>query len=478
MKTRWLGLPGFLLVAAQLGAAPPASVPAAAVKAPEAGPPLERRLHVAAVEASSFLWDDFNKFQQNYHPLYLGDDDPKTAWVEGVKGHGEGEWVRLKFTPMEGATRLRFRIRNGYQKSEKLFAFNSRIKEATLKLLPSGVTQKLQLKDAQGYQEFTLEQPAGELQAVELRVDATYPGSKWDDLSVSDVQLFATATSKDNPAYEKARLDKILKWKAERAEMASKFKSAVKTNMPLLPQYQVKSEDIDISVGERGESCWKNRAADPMCFIRTSLDLSKQAKLGAAAPLVDLARSTTAPDFSQFVPVRVAAVDDRPLPLTDGLCQPDLNSCEDDGCYGAIPMPLVNKLGFLRADGFNAFEQRPSPTVAEVLTEKPPECRHRDNGKAFFYAYRPKNTDGREALRALLIVRCGRVETREGTTPASKPQLLVYDEQGRLALLADADSVTALRFRTESGGPVLVGATRLNYGSLITLSQPTQVAAK
>ena len=65
--------------------------------------PRERRLHVAAAEASSYLVNDWNKFQENYLPLYVGDDDPRTAW--NLKTEGIGEWIRLKVTPMVGATR-------------------------------------------------------------------------------------------------------------------------------------------------------------------------------------------------------------------------------------------------------------------------------------------------------------------------------------------------------------------------------------
>src|SRR4051812_47923191 len=121
MKTRrWWGV---LVVTAALiasGASPQAAA------APSATPlaARERRPHLAAAEASSYLVNDWNRFQENYLPLYLGDDDAKTAW--NLKTEGVGEWVRVHVTPMEGATRVRLKVRNGYQKSDKLFAANSR----------------------------------------------------------------------------------------------------------------------------------------------------------------------------------------------------------------------------------------------------------------------------------------------------------------------------------------------------------------
>ena len=98
------------------------------------------------------------------------------------------------------------KIRNGYQKTPKLFEANSRAKELTVTLLPSKKTVDVTLTDTQGWQEIVVEQPAGPLEAVELKVKSVYAGKKYDDLCISDVQLFVTATSSDNPAFEKQRL--------------------------------------------------------------------------------------------------------------------------------------------------------------------------------------------------------------------------------------------------------------------------------
>ena len=108
-----------------------------ATGAARAGEPVERRLYSDAIDASSFLWGDWNRFVENYHPNYVGDDDPKTAWVEGVPGSGAGQWVRLQVTPLDGTTRVRLKIRNGYQKSKELFAANARAKDVVVRLLPS-----------------------------------------------------------------------------------------------------------------------------------------------------------------------------------------------------------------------------------------------------------------------------------------------------------------------------------------------------
>ena len=50
-----------------------------APRAGHAGPARERRLHLVSAEASSYLVNDWNRFQENYLPLYIDDDDPHTT---------------------------------------------------------------------------------------------------------------------------------------------------------------------------------------------------------------------------------------------------------------------------------------------------------------------------------------------------------------------------------------------------------------
>ena len=471
-STTLLGLGALVVMTSQLLAAPtpPAPQPAGKVAATAAANSVavERRLHLANVEASSFLWDDFNRFQQNYNPMYLGDDDPKTAWVEGVKGHGIGEWFRLKFTPMEGASKVRLKIRNGYQKSDKLFAMNSRLKEVALKLLPSGKTQNVTLKDEQGFQEIVLDQPAGPVDAVELKVVSAYPGSKWDDLTVSDVQLFVTATTRENPAYEKARLEKLLTWKSERATAAANFKKTASQYNPLLPQYQVVRKDLDSTYKE--SACGGDDSSEA-CGFRRAVEEAQHNKLVADAVLT-VTKAVVEKNFAALQPVRVVPVNSQPMLAPDGMCIPRLNSCLDDGCYEATELPMADHLAFLRADGFHAFEEKSNPAILSALHAEGKECSKRDPGRSFFYAYRPKNAEGRESLRALLQIRCGKVESREGMSPAARAQLLIYDEAGLLQVVTSPYSLTAMTFASRAQGPVLVAAKRINGGQLITVGEP------
>ena len=110
-------------------------------------------------------------------------------------------------------------------------------------LLPSKKTVDVTLEDKSDWQEIAVEQPAGAFEAVELKVKSVYAGKKYDDLCISDVQLFVTATSSDNPAFEKQRLEKIATWKKERVAAAKMFKTKLGQSLPIAPQYVAKPED-------------------------------------------------------------------------------------------------------------------------------------------------------------------------------------------------------------------------------------------
>jgi hypothetical protein len=109
-------------------------------------PVVERRLYSDKVEASSFLWTNWNRFQENYHPNYIMDGDPKTAWVQGVSGSGAGESIKIHVSEVAKTTKLRVKIKSGYQKSKGLFAQNARPKTIELIAYPSKEKKSITLK--------------------------------------------------------------------------------------------------------------------------------------------------------------------------------------------------------------------------------------------------------------------------------------------------------------------------------------------
>jgi hypothetical protein len=425
------------------------------------GPARERRLHVASAEASSYLVNDWNKFEENYLPLYVGDDDPRTAW--SLKTEGIGEWLRVHVTSMEGATRVRLRLRNGYQKTPRLWEANSRAHEVTLVLLPSKKTVDVALRDVSDWQEVVVEQPPGAFEAVELRVKSVYPGKKYDDLCLSDLQLYVTATSTDNPAFEKQRLEKLAAWKKERAAAAKIFRTKLGQSLPIAAQYVATPRPAHEA--EPRNQC----QSGPTCWMSYTLGrAARAAGKGKHAEALATAAALSQASFATMTPVKIASRDKRPIPTVDGLCTPSLNSCQEDPCANALPLPITRQLGYLSTEALALVEQSGLPSFADVVALKPPACHHQGT-TTFAWALRGGSAGadgaggpgagGPTALRALLLVACGLVEGREGPFAAHHSQLLVYGGDGRLEVVAEDDEAAVLDWREGTDGPKLARAT-------------------
>lgn len=183
--------------------------------------------------ASSYLKSNWNKFSENYHPSYVLDDDPKTAWVEGKDGDGIGESLTIPVSSLKSARSARLRIRNGYQKSKKLFHANAAPKDVEVRLLSSAgvtvTTKKATLSRSMGWQ--TIDVPTGGqgFAAVELTVSSSYPGKVYKDLCISDVKVLVDSDVAYNAKAERQKKKALLAWKAERLKAAKAFARMPKT---------------------------------------------------------------------------------------------------------------------------------------------------------------------------------------------------------------------------------------------------------
>ncbi len=426
--------------------------------------PVERRLHVAQAEASSYDKNDYNRFEENYLPLYVADDDPTTAWTEGVPGDGVGQWLRLRFSSMKGATKVRLRIRNGYQKSHKLFLANERARKVTFKLLPSGTTVDAELTDTEGWQEVVLSQPPGPLVGLELKLDSVYKGAKYEDLCISDVQIFVTAETPDNPAFEKAFFDKVKKWKQDRVSAAHAFAQTVgHSPAPIASRYDVGRND--------NADTW-NAAGGPFGALG-DLDATQLAKEEHA--VVDRVKAWLDKGATAFEPVRLSTSGQSTLPTVDGLCAPSLGSCEYDVCDS--PITTYQGLPLLRTDMFKVIEAQDRPLVASVFDDsaknKLKAC-HSSDGVTLAWAVR----EGAERrTRALILVGCGLVEGREGKYLSSTAQLLAYDDDGQLRVLVTPSGVTTYTWKGTGASARVESGTFMTPQSKGTFTAATTVAA-
>lgn len=431
---------------------------AAPAQAPLASP-VERRLFSDTIEASSFLWNDWNRFQENYHPNYVGDDDPATGWVEGVEGSGAGQWLRLAVTPLDGTSAVKLKIRNGYQKSAALFKANARAKEITVKLLPSGATAKATLTDKQGWQEVAVAQPAGQLRAVELSIGSVYEGSKYADLVISDVQVFATSTTRDNPTFEKSKRQSLLDWRKARMAAAKLFKAGKGDALPLYSSYRVSEHALARNVIEarnKGELL-DSAAADPA--------------FAEWRDAIKLAKEVSKDQFAAMTRAQISPIDSTELPEVDGFEQLELaESFEGLLQDHALRLPAVGSVSGFFAEKMRVLDQK-GPSYGDYLTS----VYSRSKCKPAAWVKRAKATEGGpDRVAALLVSDCGEVPSREGMSTAVATQLLIYGKDGRLALVVGDGYVDG--YTWESTGKV-AGGRSMQYDLSIEVKK-AQLAAK
>ena len=402
--------------------------------------PVERRLYADRIEASSFLWTDWNKFQENYHPNYILDGDPATAWVEGADSSGAGEWVRVHLSPVEGASRVRLRIRNGYHKSRALHRKNARLAAVEVRALPSGARHTATLEDTMGWQEIAFDMPAARLEAIELLARDVVEGSRYTDLCVSDLEIFVTGLTVENPAFEKAKLEELLAWKRNRIAAATILGGARAGQLPILAGYRV----------EKGPTAGGDEVHGTNGWLRGSL-----AAIGphapAAAASIAVADASLAGDFAGWVPVQVVARPPLELPEVDGLRVASNEELVYGPATDAFHLPGFQGGVLLRSDHLSAFDTRDGEIAEQGC-------------KAGTTRFRrpPRAAGDGPALRQLLVTRCVAEETREGDATYTMWQLLVFDEGGRLLVTTGPGAtVQVFEWAERDGGPVVAGGVRV-----------------
>lgn len=424
---------------------------AAAIAAPAVATaaPVERRLHTDSTESSSFLWNDWNKFQENYHPNYIADDDAKTAWVEGAANSGAGEWVRINLTELDKTTKLRLKIRNGYQKSKALFKANARAKDITVRLLPSKTEVKATLTDKDGWQEVSITQASGKVKAVELQIDSVYEGSKYADLCISDVQVFATSETPDNPAFEKSKRKALMDWRAARVAAAKLFAKR-KVDIPMHTGYKVTVEDV--AVDGSGMTDMIEAASKDAAFKDWKDALATAA--AAAEDVSKLPRGQIAPRSKQY------------LPAVDGFVEADLEAIEQSWySEEGIHLPLIDSVSALFADQLRVLDVKDTQTPDDFANNE--KCK----GGDVTWVKRAPSAEhkGPDTVSAVLVGRCGMLEERGGEYRASATELLVYNTDGKLALVVTNGMVDGYRWTDEDGKPMISGGVSLlNQGKRIT----------
>ncbi|MEZ4318376.1 MAG: hypothetical protein R3F61_12770 [Myxococcota bacterium] len=190
------------------------------------------QLRAPSAEASSFLQSNWNKYTENYHANYLLDGDPKTAWVEGARGNGLGEWISWSVSPVAKADKVKVRIRNGYQKSDALLTANAAPSELSVVWLAGSTVvmeQKWKVDRKMGWQEIVLDPPVDRpFDGVRLNVLGVHEGRTYADLCISDAEVWVQSSTPFSAPVENAKHAALKSWIAERQATADYFASQPK----------------------------------------------------------------------------------------------------------------------------------------------------------------------------------------------------------------------------------------------------------
>lgn len=145
-------------------------------------------IYVKDYNASSYLKTQGNN---SYKPSNIYDNDYRTAWVEGVKGYGIGEWIEYTFSVEESPeTKITtIFVSNGYVKSNTAWKNNSRVKK--LKVYYEGnPIAILNLEDSRSEQTFNLPNEIGTSEKnwkLRFEILDVYKGDKYDDTAISAI---------------------------------------------------------------------------------------------------------------------------------------------------------------------------------------------------------------------------------------------------------------------------------------------------
>ncbi len=121
-----------------------------------------------------------------YSCANLFDARKEFGWCEGAKTSGEGETLQFQFDEPVNITAVE--IWNGYQRSDKHFSANTRLRDFAFGAA-DGPTNTYTLRDTEAGQKIELS-GAAKGKSFTLTVKSVYPGAKYKDLAISDLIFY------------------------------------------------------------------------------------------------------------------------------------------------------------------------------------------------------------------------------------------------------------------------------------------------
>ncbi|HPH65488.1 MAG TPA: hypothetical protein PLF40_07080, partial [Kofleriaceae bacterium] len=167
------------------------------------------------------------------------------------------------------------------------------------------------------------------------------------------------------------------------------------------------------------------------------------------------------------------------MPPTDGFVTPTLEYAYYGSSDEVAILPIVASSSIFFADRSKIAEMKSKLTVDEALAA--PKCKGQK-----YWVMRTHDPEGKapDRVAALVVTDCGMVETRGGKDLATMAQVLVYRDDGKLALVAGARSaddfeyVTGYRWGDRGGAPTILAATNITTWSIATVAAKEGISAK
>ncbi len=136
-----------------------------------------------------------------YSAYNVADGNLATAWVEGVSGNGEGQWIKL--STADGSTRgVEFLIiYGGYQKSEGTYENNGRPASIMI-VLDDGSYMSEELFYDGSHKACVDFGGLYYTSSIKIYINSVTPGNKYDDTAISEIEIYAYPESNDNSKFK------------------------------------------------------------------------------------------------------------------------------------------------------------------------------------------------------------------------------------------------------------------------------------
>jgi len=137
-----------------------------------------------------FTWVSASSFLKDYPTSFTTDGKFETAWLEGVKGNGIGEWIM--YSAESDQTLSSITLYNGYLKNDKVYINNGKIKKLSLEFSDGEIItkdlEKLNYSSAKKGYTINLDNPKVTT-SIKLTILDAYQGAYYTDTGISEIKF-------------------------------------------------------------------------------------------------------------------------------------------------------------------------------------------------------------------------------------------------------------------------------------------------